>query len=75
MTVDSTGRVLFEGVLGGRNVVRVAEGEDEHVVVRFVGVSAVPRKRSVSTKEMAVVRADDCECGSFVVAMLVEVCS
>ena len=55
MTADSTDRVLFEGVLGGRNVVRVAEGEDEHVHVCFVGVAGVPRKRSVSTKEMVVV--------------------
>ena len=54
MTVDSTARVWFEGVLGGRNVVRIAEGEDEHVRVRFVGCAAVPRKRGVSTKEMVV---------------------
>ena len=73
MTVDSTGRILFEGVLGGRNVVRVAEGEDEHVLVRFRGGNAVPRQRSVSTKEMVVARADDCECGSSVVTMLVKV--
>ena len=51
---------------------RIVEGEDEHVLVLFGGVTAVPRKRSVSTKEMVVVRADDCECGPFVVAMLVE---
>ena len=55
MTVDSMGSVLFEGVLGGRNVVRIAEGEDEHVLVCFDGITAVPRKRSVSTKEMVVV--------------------
>ena len=55
MTVDSMGRVWFEGVLGRRNVVRVAEGEDEHVLVVFGGLDAVPRKRSVSTKEMVVV--------------------
>ena len=52
---------------------RIAEGEDEHVQVRFGDVTAVPRKRSVSTKKIVVIRADDCECGSFVVAMLVEV--
>ena len=55
MTVDSLARVWFEGVLGGRKVVRVAEGEDEHVLVRFAGAAAaVPRNRSVSTKEMVV---------------------
>ena len=73
MTVDSTARVWFEGVLGGRNVVRIAEGEDEHVHLRFGGVTAVPRKRGVSTKEMVAVGAYDCECGSFVVTMLVKV--
>ena len=52
---------------------RVAQGEDEHVLVRFGDITAVPRKRSVSTKEMVVIRADDCECGPFVIAMLVEV--
>ena len=55
MTVDSTGRVWFGRVLGGRKVVRVAEGEDEHVLVVFGGFDAVPRKRGVSTKEMVVV--------------------
>ena len=55
MTVDSKVSVWFEAVLGGRNVVRVAEGEDEHVLVVFGGLAAVPRKRGVSTKEMIVV--------------------
>ena len=55
MTVDSTDRVWFEGVLGGRNVVRIAEGEDEHVRVCFAGATAVPRKRGISTKEIVVV--------------------
>ena len=52
---------------------RVAEGEDEHVLVCFGGGNAVPRKRGVSTKEMVVVGADNGECGSFVVTMLVKV--
>ena len=34
---------------------RIAEGEDEHVRVCFAGVTAVPRKRGISTKEMVVV--------------------
>ena len=55
MTEDSIASVRFEGVLGERNVVRIAEGEDEHVRVRFVGCAAVPRKRGVSTKEMVIV--------------------
>ena len=31
MTANSTVRALFEEVFGGRNVVRVGEGEDERV--------------------------------------------
>ena len=34
---------------------RIAEGEDEHVHVCFVGFAGVPRKRGVSTKEMVAV--------------------
>ena len=55
MTADSLYRVWFGRVLGGRKVVRVAEGEDEHVLVLFGGVAGVPRKRGISTKEMIVV--------------------
>ena len=34
---------------------RIAQGEDEHVRVCFVGVTDVPRKRGISTKEIVVV--------------------
>ena len=51
---------------------RIAEGEDEHIHMCFVGVAAVPRKRRIATKEIVLVRADDSDCRAFVVAMLVE---
>ena len=61
-------------VLGGRDVVRVGEGEDEAFCMVLPAVGAVPWKNAVSTKEMAIAGSDDGEGGSFVVAMLVEVC-
>ena len=61
-------------VLGGRDVVRVGEGEDEAFCMILVALGgAVPWKNAVSTKEMAIAGSDDGEGGSFVVAVLVEV--
>ena len=61
-------------VLGGRDAVRVGEGEDEALcMVLGVVRGAVPWKNAVSTKEMAIAGSDDGEGGSFVVAALVEV--
>ena len=43
-----------EEVFGGRDVVRVGEGEDERAHMCFVRPATAPRQRSVSTKEVAI---------------------
>ena len=72
--VDCILVVWVARVLGGRDVVRVGEGEDEAfcMVLGAIG-GAVPWKNAVSTKEMAIAGSDNGEGGSFVVAALVEI--
>ena len=60
-------------VLGGRDVVRVGEGEDEAFCMVLVATGAVPWKSAVSTKEIAIAGLDNGDGGSFVVAALVEI--
>ena len=71
--VDCTLAGWVARVLGGRDVVRVGEGEDEAFCMVLAATGAVPWKNAVSTKEMAIAGSDDGEGGSFVIAMLVKV--
>ena len=66
--------ILDQRIFCGRDVVRVGESEAEPICMIFACASAVPWKDTVASKEMAIVGADDTECGSFVVTLFVKVC-
>ena len=74
ITVNRMCVLWIARILGGRDVVRVGESEDEPfcMILGSIG-GAIPVERSESTKEISVCRTDDSECGSFVVTQFVEI--
>ena len=54
IAIDCPLAIWAARVLGGRDVVRVGEGEDEAFYMVLVAAGVVPWKRSVATKEMTI---------------------